>query len=127
MGDQSLPADPAPVVIIAGLGPGDFNRLPRHIQGVLLDVDARVIVRTLQHPAAEQLAAGGLEVEAVALDGDPCRQDRVPRSGLRDLRPRLLGRGPLRDLWRRGVWRNAQGGLPGDQGRTHHSRGRDAT
>ncbi len=44
-------------VTIVGLGPGDLDRLPLHLRGILMDPSARVIVRTSQHPAAEELAA----------------------------------------------------------------------
>jgi tetrapyrrole methylase family protein / MazG family protein len=43
-------------LILAGLGPGDYSRLPAPHREILEDPDNRVLVRTLQHPAAEQLA-----------------------------------------------------------------------
>ena len=43
-------------ITIVGLGPGDFERIPSEISRVLLDPDATVIVRTLQHPAARRLS-----------------------------------------------------------------------
>lgn len=39
-----------------GLGPGSFQRIPSSTQAVLLDPTNRVIVRTLLHPAASELA-----------------------------------------------------------------------
>ena len=57
MDDHAIPGRAAPRVIIAGLGPGDLDRLPRWVQSVLTDPDHRVIVRTMQHPAAEQLSS----------------------------------------------------------------------
>jgi tetrapyrrole methylase family protein/MazG family protein len=44
------------VITITGLGPGDFDRIPAAVRHVLLDPQARVVVRTLQHPAAQELA-----------------------------------------------------------------------
>jgi tetrapyrrole methylase family protein/MazG family protein len=44
------------VITITGLGPGDFDRIPAAIRLVLLDPDATVVVRTLEHPAARELA-----------------------------------------------------------------------
>jgi tetrapyrrole methylase family protein/MazG family protein len=44
-------------VIVTGLGPGDLDRLPGDIRSVLEDPAVTVILRTLRHPAAEQLAA----------------------------------------------------------------------
>ena len=43
-------------ITIVGLGPGDFERIPSEISRVLLDPDATVIVRTLEHPAARRLS-----------------------------------------------------------------------
>jgi tetrapyrrole methylase family protein/MazG family protein len=57
MDDVAGPAGAAASVIIAGLGPGDLDRLPRWVRAVLTDAERRVIVRTLEHPAAVQLAA----------------------------------------------------------------------
>lgn len=42
---------------IVGLGPGSLARLPSSTQAKLLDPETTVIVRTLQHPAAAELAA----------------------------------------------------------------------
>lgn len=42
---------------IVGLGPGDLQALPPMVADRLFDPATTVIVRTLQHPAAEQLAA----------------------------------------------------------------------
>jgi tetrapyrrole methylase family protein/MazG family protein len=44
------------VITITGLGPGDFDRIPAGIRLVLLDPEATVVVRTLEHPAARELA-----------------------------------------------------------------------
>jgi tetrapyrrole methylase family protein/MazG family protein len=44
------------VITITGLGPGDFDRIPAATRLVLLDPDATVVVRTLEHPAARELA-----------------------------------------------------------------------
>jgi tetrapyrrole methylase family protein/MazG family protein len=44
------------VITITGLGPGDFDRIPAATKLVLLDPDATVVVRTLEHPAARELA-----------------------------------------------------------------------
>jgi tetrapyrrole methylase family protein/MazG family protein len=41
---------------VAGLGPGAWNRVDPTTQRVLLDEAISVIVRTLEHPAAEELA-----------------------------------------------------------------------
>lgn len=56
MDGEPVPADPAPAVIIAGLGPGDLDRLPAATQAILLDETKRIVVRTMEHPAAAQLA-----------------------------------------------------------------------
>lgn len=45
------------MIDIVGLGPGDLDRVPSSVRAVLEDPDRTVIVRTLQHPAAAQLAA----------------------------------------------------------------------
>jgi tetrapyrrole methylase family protein/MazG family protein len=45
------------VITITGLGPGDFDRIPAAVRHVLLDPEATVVVRTLEHPAARELAA----------------------------------------------------------------------
>jgi tetrapyrrole methylase family protein/MazG family protein len=44
------------VITITGLGPGDFDRIPAPIRLVLLDPNVTVVVRTLEHPAARELA-----------------------------------------------------------------------
>ena len=43
-------------ITIVGLGPGDFGRIPITTLDLLLDPNARVIVRTLEHPAARHLS-----------------------------------------------------------------------
>ena len=50
-------------ITIVGLGPGDYQRIPSEVRHLLLDPDARVIVRTLEHPAARHLT-GLREVES---------------------------------------------------------------
>lgn len=45
------------MITITGLGPGDFDRIPEPTQTILLDPGRTVILRTLEHPAAAQLAA----------------------------------------------------------------------
>lgn len=54
--DAPTPGAPARSVIVAGLGPGDLDRLPGVHRDVLVDVSRSVVVRTLRHPAAAQLA-----------------------------------------------------------------------
>jgi tetrapyrrole methylase family protein/MazG family protein len=44
------------VITITGLGPGDFDRIPETVRSLLLDRTRELIVRTINHPAAEQLA-----------------------------------------------------------------------
>jgi tetrapyrrole methylase family protein/MazG family protein len=44
------------VITITGLGPGDFDRIPQAVRLVLLDPETTVVVRTLDHPAARELA-----------------------------------------------------------------------
>jgi tetrapyrrole methylase family protein/MazG family protein len=44
-------------MIVVGLGPGDFSRIPRTVADVLLDPATTVVVRTIRHPAAEELAS----------------------------------------------------------------------
>ncbi|HUO46548.1 MAG TPA: nucleoside triphosphate pyrophosphohydrolase [Acidimicrobiia bacterium] len=46
----------APSIVIAGLGPGSWDSIPKQTRDLLLDPDRSVIVRTLSHPAAERLA-----------------------------------------------------------------------
>jgi tetrapyrrole methylase family protein/MazG family protein len=53
------------VITVIGLGPGDFDRIPTVVRSVLLDPEAEIVVRTIMHPAAEQLA--GMR-EVVACD-----------------------------------------------------------
>jgi len=43
-------------ITIVGLGPGDYQRIPTEIRRLLLDPDTRVLVRTLEHPAARHLS-----------------------------------------------------------------------
>ena len=43
-------------ITIVGLGPAGLERLDENVKAKLLDPDTAVIVRTLDHPAAEQLA-----------------------------------------------------------------------
>lgn len=45
------------MITLAGLGPGDFDRIPSSLQALLLDPAVAIVVRTRAHPAAEQLAA----------------------------------------------------------------------
>lgn len=45
------------MIEVVGLGPGDLGRVPEAIRQLLVDPDRRVVVRTLSHPAAAQLAA----------------------------------------------------------------------
>lgn len=44
------------MITVIGLGPGDLDRLPQAVLAALLDSDRQVILRTLHHPAAKQLA-----------------------------------------------------------------------
>jgi tetrapyrrole methylase family protein/MazG family protein len=44
------------VIVVTGLGPGDFDRIPSPVRDILLDPERKVIVRTRHHPAARQLA-----------------------------------------------------------------------
>ncbi len=60
MGDLSgarrgTPSVAGPVDVV-GLGPGTLERTPAEVRELLFDPDRRVVVRTLQHPAAEELA-----------------------------------------------------------------------
>ena len=43
-------------ITIVGLGPGDYERIPAETVHQLTDASAKVIVRTLEHPAARRLA-----------------------------------------------------------------------
>ncbi len=44
------------MIVITGLGPGDFDRNPGPVRDLLLDLSRQLILRTRKHPAAEQLA-----------------------------------------------------------------------
>jgi tetrapyrrole methylase family protein/MazG family protein len=44
-------------MIVVGLGPGDFSRIPRTVADLLIDPATTVVVRTIRHPAAEELAS----------------------------------------------------------------------
>lgn len=44
------------MITVIGLGPGDFDRIPAVVRSMLLDPEQTVIVRTIEHPAAVQLA-----------------------------------------------------------------------
>lgn len=44
-------------IVVTGLGPGDLDRLPGEVRTILEDRSVQVILRTIQHPASEQLAA----------------------------------------------------------------------
>lgn len=44
------------MIDIVGLGPGDLDRVPNETRTLLLDPARTVVVRTLRHPAASQLA-----------------------------------------------------------------------
>jgi len=44
------------MIIVAGLGPGDYARIPDHVQDIMTDLSRVVVSRTRQHPAAEHLA-----------------------------------------------------------------------
>jgi tetrapyrrole methylase family protein/MazG family protein len=44
------------VITVTGLGPGDFDRIPETVRSILLDPVRTVIIRTINHPAAKQLA-----------------------------------------------------------------------
>ncbi len=55
-GDSAAAGDSAGCMItITGLGPGDLDRVPRPVLALLLEAQT-VIVRTIHHPAASQLA-----------------------------------------------------------------------
>lgn len=45
------------MILITGLGPGDIARIPGPVLDLLLDPATHLIVRTRNHPAAEQIAA----------------------------------------------------------------------
>lgn len=45
------------MITIAGLGPGNIDRVPAPVLALLLDPDRKIVLRTLDHPAARQLAA----------------------------------------------------------------------
>ncbi len=44
-------------IVVTGLGPGDLDRLSSEVRRILEDPSANVILRTVRHPAAGQLAA----------------------------------------------------------------------
>lgn len=44
------------MITVAGLGPGDFSRIPGSVQEILSDESKVIISRTRSHPAAEHLA-----------------------------------------------------------------------
>lgn len=44
-------------MIVVGLGPGDFSRIPQTVADLLVDPANTVVVRTIRHPAAEELAS----------------------------------------------------------------------
>ncbi|MGD2061499.1 MAG: nucleoside triphosphate pyrophosphohydrolase [Acidimicrobiia bacterium] len=44
------------MITVIGLGPGELDRVPKPVRALLEDPATPVIVRTLQHPAATQLA-----------------------------------------------------------------------
>lgn len=45
------------MITIAGLGPGSLDRVPRPVLDLMLDPERIVVLRTLEHPAARELAA----------------------------------------------------------------------
>jgi tetrapyrrole methylase family protein/MazG family protein len=45
------------VITITGLGAGDFDRIPLSVRAILTDPARTIVLRTLEHPAARQLAA----------------------------------------------------------------------
>ncbi|MCI0677971.1 MAG: SAM-dependent methyltransferase, partial [Actinobacteria bacterium] len=45
------------MILVIGLGPGDLDRVPAPVREALADPGRTVIVRTVDHPAAAQLAA----------------------------------------------------------------------
>ena len=44
------------MITVTGLGPGVLDRIPGAVKDILLDPDRTLIVRTLEHPAASELA-----------------------------------------------------------------------
>jgi tetrapyrrole methylase family protein / MazG family protein len=44
------------VIVVTGLGPGDLDRVPGPVRDLLFDPHYALIIRTRQHPAAEELA-----------------------------------------------------------------------
>jgi tetrapyrrole methylase family protein / MazG family protein len=44
------------MILITGLGPGDIARIPGPVLDILLDPERALIIRTVNHPAAAQLA-----------------------------------------------------------------------
>lgn len=44
------------VITVVGLGPHSLDRLPAHTRALLLDDDVEVVLRTMSHPAAEELS-----------------------------------------------------------------------
>jgi tetrapyrrole methylase family protein/MazG family protein len=44
------------MITIVGLGPGTLDRVPAPVRALLLDPESQVVVRTLMHPAAADLA-----------------------------------------------------------------------
>lgn len=44
------------MITVVGLGPGSLDRVPEPVRGLLVDEARIVVVRTLRHPAAEELA-----------------------------------------------------------------------
>ena len=57
MDDRPIPTGAASAVVVVGLGPGDLHGLASTSMDRLTDPSWQVIVRTLQHPAAQQLAS----------------------------------------------------------------------
>lgn len=58
MDDRSAAGSAAPgELIVAGLGPGALDRIPAMHRALLADIERAVVVRTLHHPAARELAA----------------------------------------------------------------------
>lgn len=44
------------MILITGLGPGDLARVPGPVLDILLDPDRTLVIRTINHPAAAELA-----------------------------------------------------------------------